>query len=236
LHGSYYIRDLGSSGVAKLLRPTHFWGAFCRSRQRRRTSPNIPDESVEDMARPRTTSRFFHSTSHIILLSILLRLVLIAYGIYHDAHSPLKYTDVDYYVFTDAAQFMHQGKSPYLRETYRYTPILAWMLIPTAWPGCFSWGKLMFALGDVAAGWIMILILRQRGMNHSRSLKYALIWLLNPMVPQTGLPRSHSVGCSNFNEGELRRTPRIYDLPPHILDSTRTVIVGRLTSGFRSAL
>ena len=131
-----------------------------------------------------TTSRFFHSTSRIIGLSILLRLVLIAYGIYHDAHSPLKYTDVDYFVFTDAARFMHQGKSPYLRDTYRYTPILAWMLIPTAWhmPGWFSWGKLMFALGDVAAGWIMILILRGRGMNHSRSLKYASIWLLNPMV------------------------------------------------------
>jgi GPI mannosyltransferase 1 subunit M len=129
-----------------------------------------------------TTSRFFQSTSRIIVLSVLLRLVLIAYGIYHDAHSPLKYTDVDYYVFTDAARFMYEGKSPYSRETYRYTPILAWMLIPTAWFGCFSWGKLMFALGDVAAGWIMILILKGRGMNQVRSLKYASIWLLNPMV------------------------------------------------------
>lgn len=129
-----------------------------------------------------TTSRLFDSTLRIIVLSILLRLVLIAYGIYHDAHSPLKYTDVDYYVFTDAARFMHEGKSPYLRETYRYTPILAWMLIPTAWPGCFSLGKLTFALGDVAAGWIMILILQHKGMNQARSLKYASIWLLNPMV------------------------------------------------------
>jgi hypothetical protein len=184
------------------------------------------------MARPYTTSRFFHSTSRIILLSILLRLLLIAYGIYHDAHSPLKYTDVDYYVFTDAAQFMHQGKSPYLRETYRYTPILAWMLIPTAWPGCFSWGKLMFALGDVAAGWIMILILRQRGMNHARSLKYASIWLLNPMVQQTRSSCSYCVGCSYFDEGELRRLARIYDLSLDILDSTRSTIMDRLTPWF----
>lgn len=128
------------------------------------------------------SSGFFHSTSRIIILSVLLRLILIIYGIYQDTHSPLKYTDVDYYVFTDAARFVHAGQSPYQRETYRYTPLLAWLLIPTALPGFFSFGKLVFALGDIAAGWIMILVLRGRGMSHDRSLKYASIWLLNPMV------------------------------------------------------
>jgi GPI mannosyltransferase 1 subunit M len=129
-----------------------------------------------------STSRLFRSTSHIILLSILLRLILIVYGIYHDAHSPLKYTDIDYFVFTDAARFVHANESPYQRETYRYTPLLAWLLLPNAWPGWTAWGKVVFALGDVAAGWIMILVLRGRGMNHERSLKYSSIWLLNPMV------------------------------------------------------
>ena len=129
-----------------------------------------------------TSYGLFHSTSRIIFLSIILRLVLLGYGIYHDARLPLKYTDVDYYVFTDAVQFVFAGKSPYLRETYRYTPLLTWLLIPTAWPGWFSFGKVVFALGDVAAGWIMIMILRGRGMSHGRSLKYASIWLLNPMV------------------------------------------------------
>jgi GPI mannosyltransferase 1 subunit M len=129
-----------------------------------------------------TSPGFFHSASHIIFLSIFLHLILLGYGIYHDACSPLKYTDVDYYVFTDAVQFVHSRKSPYLRETYRYTPLLTWLLIPTAWPGWFSFGKVVFALGDVAAGWIMIMILRGRGMSHERSLKYASIWLLNPMV------------------------------------------------------
>ena len=134
------------------------------------------------MPHPKPTSKFFNSTSRIIILSILIRLVLLVYGVYHDAHSPLKYTDVDYYVFTDAARFVHAGQSPYNRETYRYTPLLAWLVLPTAWPGWFSWGKVVFALGDVAAGWIMIVILRGRGMSHDRSLKYASIWLLNPMV------------------------------------------------------
>lgn len=132
-------------------------------------------------------SRLFNSTSRILSLSIVLRAVLLVYGIYHDAHSPLKYTDVDYYVFTDAARFVHNNQSPYNRETYRYTPLLAWLLVPTAWPGWFSWGKVVFALGDVLAGWIMVLILRGRGMSHERSLKYASIWLLNPMVPPCGM-------------------------------------------------
>src|SRR5579862_4467571 len=73
------------------------------------------------------SSRIFNSTSRVILASILLRLGLLLYGIYHDAHSPLKYTDVDYFVFTDAARYINAKQSPYNRETYRYTPLLAWL-------------------------------------------------------------------------------------------------------------
>ena len=141
-----------------------------------------PPSKAQRPQTPVSPSRFFHSTSCIIVLSIVLRLILIVYGIYHDAHSPLKYTDVDYFVFTDAARFVYAKQSPYQRETYRYTPLLAWLLLPTAWPGWFAFGKVIFALGDIAAGWIMILILRGRGMSHDRSLKYTSIWLLNPMV------------------------------------------------------
>ena len=97
----------------------------------------------------------------------------------------MKYTDIDYFVFTDAARFISRGLSPYARDTYRYTPLLAWMIYPTTWPGTFwfSSGKVLFAVGDVVAGWMMYQILIQyRGMGKERALKFASIWLLNPMV------------------------------------------------------
>ncbi|KAK7962751.1 GPI mannosyltransferase 1 [Apiospora aurea] len=122
------------------------------------------------------------------------------------------YTDIDYLVFTDAARFtfsspssspspsssrfsglLPQG-SPYDRETYRYTPLLAYLLWPTtpaaaAWlPGprvlWASWGKVLFAAADLAAGWLLVAVLRRhRGLSGPRALQYVgAIWLLNPMV------------------------------------------------------
>ncbi|KZF24204.1 glycosyltransferase family 50 protein [Xylona heveae TC161] len=116
--------------------------------------------------------------------AILLRIILLFYGLWQDANSPMKYTDIDYYVFTDAARFVAHGESPYARDTYRYTPILSWLLLPTAWHSVlFSFGKAMFAIGDIITGWLIILVLRSTsGMSTERALRFASIWLLNPMV------------------------------------------------------
>lgn len=46
----------------------------------------------------------------VIGLAILLRALLIVYGAYQDAHSALKYTDVDYRVFSDAAHALLHPK------------------------------------------------------------------------------------------------------------------------------
>ncbi|RYO80333.1 hypothetical protein DL762_007700 [Monosporascus cannonballus] len=124
----------------------------------------------------------------------LLRAIMLVYGLWQDANSPLKYTDIDYLVFTDAARFTFSQppaspsspSSPYTRETYRYTPLLAWLLYPTTLPGTFwfSSGKVLFAAADLLAGWLLLLILRRldRGMPVATALGWASIWLLNPMV------------------------------------------------------
>ena len=119
--------------------------------------------------------------------AILLRVFFLFYGLIQDEYFPLRYTDIDYFVFTDAARYVSRGKSPYRRETYRYTPILAWLLLPTTWPGAawFSFGKVIFALADIVAGWLIVQVLRSPaggGVTDGRALKFASIWLLNPMV------------------------------------------------------
>ncbi|KAF7906415.1 hypothetical protein EAF00_000694 [Botryotinia globosa] len=125
------------------------------------------------------------STRTLFTLSILLRIVLFFYGLYQDAHSPLKYTDIDYQVFTSASLYTSRSLSPYTRETYRYTPLLAWLLLPTTFSPQYLWfhfGKILFAVCDILAGYLLHVILVSRGMDVGRAGKYAAIWLLNPMV------------------------------------------------------
>lgn len=129
-------------------------------------------------------STFFGSLRAVFSAAILLRAIFLVYGLFQDAYSPMKYTDIDYFVFTDAARFIARGQSPYDRDTYRYTPLLAWLIYPTTWPGFwFSFGKVLFAVGDIVAGWMMLrILLTYQNMSQERALRYASIWLLNPMV------------------------------------------------------
>ena len=119
----------------------------------------------------------------IFSIAILLRTILLLWGDYQDRVSSVKYTDIDYFVFTDAARLVAQGQSPYDRETYRYTPILSWLLVPTViW---FAFGKVLFAVGDIVAGWLILVILQSSyGFSRHRALNYTCIWLLNPVVAQ----------------------------------------------------
>lgn len=50
--------------------------------------------------------RRFPSFPVILLISAALRIALILYSEWHDAHSIVKYTDVDYRVFSDAARYV----------------------------------------------------------------------------------------------------------------------------------
>jgi phosphatidylinositol glycan class M len=122
-----------------------------------------------------------HSSKAVFISAILLRVILLLWSQYQDTHSPIKYTDIDYYVFTDASRFVAEGRSPYDRETYRYTPLLAWLLWPTVkW---FEFGKVLFASSDILAGWLLVRVLRgQYGVEKGRATMYAAVWLLNPMV------------------------------------------------------
>lgn len=133
----------------------------------------------------------FDSTARVLFAATALRLILLVYGGWQDANSAVKYTDIDYMVFTDASRYVAKGEPPYARDTYRYTPLLAWMLLPTAWEGsapwsalAFAFGKALFALSDVLAGWLVVrLLCRCYRFPTERALRYvAAAWLWNPMV------------------------------------------------------
>jgi phosphatidylinositol glycan class M len=83
-----------------------------------------------------------------LFISLTVRLALVGYGIYHDQISSVPYTDIDYKVFTDAARHVLEHKSPYDRHTYRYSPLLAFFLIPNVILH-HAFGKVLFCLVDL---------------------------------------------------------------------------------------
>lgn len=77
------------------------------------------------------------------------------FSVFHKV--PVKYTDIDYSVFNDAAVHVQSGGSPYDRGTYRYSPLMAYLMLPNAFYP--EWGKMLFALCDVIAALLSAAIL-----------------------------------------------------------------------------
>lgn len=89
--------------------------------------------------------------SKAIILGLALRLALIIYAEFQDYYYNLKYTDIDYFVYSDAAKYVMEGKTPYDRHTYRYTPILSYLMIPN-WVLYENFGKFLFIIYDILGG------------------------------------------------------------------------------------
>lgn len=126
---------------------------------------------------------------NVMILAIALRVGLLFYGDYHDRHSSLKYTDVDYRVFSDASHFLAKPSEtnlaqgfiprvlswnlgdPYTRATYRYTPLLAILTLPNEFLHP-AFGKVVFAACDLLVGIILYFIfLRVVAPQKSNELK-----------------------------------------------------------------
>ena len=85
------------------------------------------------------------SLTALLVAGGILRISMILYGEWQDSHFEVPYTDVDYLVFTDASRSVWEGGSPFDRYTYRYTPLLSYLLLPNLFL-VHSWGKLVFSV------------------------------------------------------------------------------------------
>ncbi|KAL2939718.1 GPI mannosyltransferase 1 [Bienertia sinuspersici] len=117
----------------------------------------------------------------VLIFSTILRVLLILYGDWQDTHMEVRYTDVDYIVFSDAATLVASGESPFKRTTYRYSPLLAFLLVPNA---VFhrSWGKFVFSAADLLVGYLIRTILKLRGVPKNISTYCVMAWLFNPFT------------------------------------------------------
>ncbi|QLL33582.1 hypothetical protein HG536_0E04930 [Torulaspora globosa] len=146
-----------------------------------------PRRSLERTVKP---TRMLSNGKLLIIASLLVRVGFFLYGLYQDANYKVKYTDIDYLVFHDAAGYVYEAwkegrvGSPYQRDTYRYTPLLSWLLVPDHYFEWFHLGKLVFVAFDLLTG-IIILDLVKRCLSRREStlpLWLSSLWLLNPMV------------------------------------------------------
>lgn len=158
------------------------------------------------------------------LLSFLIQLALIAWGEYQDRHMAVKYTDVDYRVFSDAVHFLWSASGhaddpsrakgwltralgwnigdPYLRATFRYTPLLPLLLSPMhLLPGSLgpSFGKVVFA---ALSSFAVPALLTNPGLGASKRATH-LLWTLNPMILNINTRGSSEVVLATLVLGAL---------------------------------
>lgn len=117
----------------------------------------------------------------LLLLGLVVRLVLIGWSVVQDNWFRVRYTDVDYFVFSDAARLMFLGQSPYDRPTYRYTPLIAFLFVPNELFGSLLFGKLLLVVMDLATSHVLLLCCHLLGYKDGE-WRVSIAYLFNPLI------------------------------------------------------
>jgi len=137
-------------------------------------------------------------------LALGLRLLLLVYGSWHDHTFSVKYTDVDYFVFSDAALHVTEGGSPYDRLTFRYSPLLAWIMLPNVF-WFKSFGKLLFVGGDFVVAFVLQELLRDQGLDE----RWVYFWIFHPYsINISTRGNADSIACALVLLSALRFSQR----------------------------
>lgn len=119
---------------------------------------------------------------HVLFVGFAVRLLIILvtekaeFGDSKNATRSLVYTDIDYKVYSEAANYVwNLGQSPFNRHTYRYSPLVAYLSIPNVavWSG---FAKVLFSVCDVLIAWILVRLFKCTKRSVS------IWWLFNPFV------------------------------------------------------
>lgn len=152
-----------------------------------RNSQNGSQETISDNgSNGYSTNDFSESDLNIpfgvhMVIGFMIRVLLVVYGHIHDHFFDVKYTDVDYRVFTDGAKYLSEGRSPFFRDGFRYTPILAYMMLPNIYL-VETFGKLIFLSFDVMNGYFIYKMCRSfDGVTKGSAVFASCFWLYNPL-------------------------------------------------------
>ncbi|KAF8562056.1 hypothetical protein P879_04534 [Paragonimus westermani] len=149
----------------------------------------------------------------LLSIALIFRILLLVFSVWQDEtrwpDGQLRFTDVDYDVFTDAAKALVSGEDLYhARPTYRYSPLIAALLAPGHWlfssstnkHGCHTlakvWGKGVFIISDLLCAWLQYQIITVESKIHSSALDSSVTsdpnrvafyliafgWLFNPVT------------------------------------------------------
>lgn len=133
----------------------------------------------------------------VFIIGIVIRIYFLSIGMndHDDKSGMVKYTDIDYFVFTDAAYYVLQGGSPYDRTTYRYTPIFAYIVFPNHWIHPM-FGKILFSVMDM----VVIVLIRkiiQTQLSYAFCVRYQNLldcWVsINPFLFITSTRGSNDI-------------------------------------------
>lgn len=99
---------------------------------------------------------------YMLAASLCLGLLLILYGHYviDQLDSNVSYTDIDYRVLDEASDYVRKGHSPFLRHTYRYSPLLSYLLLVNHYSGIPYLAKGVFVVADAMVGYVLWLLIK----------------------------------------------------------------------------
>lgn len=122
------------------------------------------------------------SVGNILFHGFIIRILALFYAILHDSQvDHIKYTDIDYHVFTNGSRAIVDKRSPYDDTEYRYSPIVALIFVPNILLN-ENFGKLLLITVDIICAQLHYRLNIYQGTNRLNSKLFLILWLFNPVT------------------------------------------------------